>query len=309
MHSLLLIFLFYQTYYFGDCTIVIEFEETPNKTLVKLEKNLSIPTNGSSFCIQVFIERCDFTFLFTDSDTEDYNFRQFIRYTPNSLDIHQWHYGKEYCLQSNFSYNEPLVKSHQWTTICTSVNETIIQIAVNGAFFGSVERRRTEEHSLDQTHLEVSALYFGSFIEPKNKRGKISNLLIWPNSLSKELIEDYSENCIIDLPGDNLILNWNSLKLTDFNDLNNQQVTLRNVTLEEKCSNISIIEFLDEEMTFQSAVRLCDALGGDLFLPKSASDMELTSNLTDKDFWVPIIYENDGWIYFYTTQRGTERSR
>ena len=261
--------------HFCHCTIVIEFDETTEvENMVNLEVNLTVSKAGISYCIQVFIERYDFTYLFGDSN-EEHLFMQFLKYTPNGLDLHQWHYGMEYFLRSNFTTDgngkvEPFVKSHEWTTICTSVSETLIYIAVNGLLLGNLTRRAKEESN--QTH--ISSLYFGSFKD--RKRGKVTNLFVWPVSLSTEKILEYSNNCIINFQENNSLLNWNRLNVTDFSGMNNSNVRIKDVPPEERCQNVSIIEFLNEEMTFPSAIRICDELGGRLFQPNSESDLTFT---------------------------------
>ena len=118
MNLLLVIVILHYAIHFGHCTVVIDFDETTQtENMVNLNVNLTVPMTEISYCIQVFIERYDFTYLFGDSyhSYEERSFMQFLKYTPNGLDLYQWHYGEEYFLRSNFTTNgtEPFVKSHE----------------------------------------------------------------------------------------------------------------------------------------------------------------------------------------------------
>ena len=141
--------LLIQAINFGHSVVVIEFDETQVFNRVNLDVNLSLPTSGSSYCIQVFLERYSFTLLFEDGPDFPWQMSFFMRFMPDSLHFHQWHYRHEYYMYYVFPQDqEPIVKSHEWTTVCTSIdnshtNYTSIQIGVNGAIVANLTHGST----------------------------------------------------------------------------------------------------------------------------------------------------------------------
>ena len=280
-----------------ECHLIIEFGEDfkeQENNEITLNVDVSIPKDEMSFCIQVYIERFGVTLLFYHPD-----FFFTIEYLEDNVaEIVQKYFGKDYYKrQQNVNF-----QTHEWTTICASINESSdsLALAINGKLIW-INARNV---GVTTTNPNISSVVFGSQGNMFRRKGKVTNFYIWPTKMTSQALIESSKQCdslISTGVRSDALLKWNSLKIEQFS-YTGSLIKIRNTSASEQCEKFTNIEQFEAFLPFQSAVDFCEALGSQVVMPKSETDLAILRNLTQYETWIPVVYLQDEWINYYTKE-------
>ena len=272
----------------ASSSLVVEFGEDANENNeLYLNVDLLLPTNKLSYCIQIFVERYGDTLAFQ----EPKYFSMFVNVFENKIWLIMWNYGMKY----SFSPPEGVIHTHDWTTLCVSINETSLHLVANGELLQILERQ--DKRSENEVEFTVSNLSFGA-IYAGWRMGKVTNFNIWSSTLTADELITYSKICSNQPPkSENRILKWEILIQADFTKADDSTVKISPYSTQEQCKEPSVVKSLNAYDNFYAAIERCNILGGTMFLPND--DFGIMRNLTQSESWVPIVYRGGRWKNFY----------
>ena len=269
-----------------EAVTVLDFGDKPEED-AKIDVNIELPTSFS-LCFQIYLMQHTKKFapllqfgeetIMFSLITEDFN-------NPSWLILFDTPYS--------FVINEDILELYQWTGVCLSVRETTFDIFMKGLKVGLGQRVDT---------ILTNVILLKSLKFEPSIRYKMTNINFWSQALSDQEMKRLTKQCnVSEYPKEQVVFSLDQVL-----DQLQSSTMIEKISQEKLCSISQIHYFTNINATFDQASKICQTLGGKMYLPMSEGQLNELPIEYAKAFigtWVPIKYINGDWTNINTKEK------
>mgnify|MGYP002048537561 FL=1 len=269
---------------------------------VHLDKEVSLPLNGFTFCLQFYLEGLEEHWILFKEEKENLGFYL------NTQGKVSWVFVSNKNLV--FVLPPDAIQPYEWIDFCFTTNATTYAVYLNdGSPIWGTKTSFENQSSLKVQRLVFGIQFYWEF-ETNLKGLKITNLRFWSSDQTSSSLGDWwpqrTNQCRRQkanslLPSStsvgNFLLNWTDLRTQDFSLFRGPLNLIQDFPSIEDICLPTVLDYYPQPLPYHGANQVCQILGGFMFLPQTASDLALFKELNQIHYyWIPIYWQKGKWL-------------